>query len=244
MFFSRRASFRLAVWCFGCLGASLVAFQTAHGQETAPRPGQNRASTGPRTNAAPQSAPVNRPPVQKAPPRSAQPSGASPQVALIDIAKVFKSHPGFNQQLEAVKADVTAFEKDMVAKRNKITSEQSRLAEFNVGSPEYKQTDAAITKQMSDLQVSAQLKKKDLLIEEARIYYQAYNEVLAEVQAIATRYNINLVLRYDSMPIDPLDRNSVLQGVNRPVVYQNGLDITDMVLESLTAKYQKVSARP
>jgi Skp family chaperone for outer membrane proteins len=188
--------------------------------------------------------PAGGAPVRPAAPAKSSADSGGVQVALIDIAKCFKNHPGFNRQLEAVKADVASFDKEMAAKRNQVTSQQSQLADFAVGSPEYKKTDAAITKQVSDMQVSAQLKKKDLLLEEARIYYNAYNEIMAEVEAAALRYNINLVLRFDSSAIDPHDRNSVLQGVNRPVVHQKGLDITGIVLEALAAKYERVSARP
>lgn len=159
------------------------------------------------------------------------------QIAIIDIVRVFQNHPGFNRQIEVVKTDFANFQKEMVAKRNKVTSDQQKLADFVVGSQEYKNADASIMQQVSDMQVTAQLKKKEVQLEEAQIYLGAYKEVQLEVQNIAARYGIDLVLRFDGSTIDPNNPDSVMQGVHRPVVYQNGLDITDLVLEGLAAKY-------
>ena len=44
---------------------------------------------------------------------------------------------------------------------------------------------------------------------------------------------IELVLRYSAEPMDPQNRQSILQGVNRPLVYHRDLDITGEVLDRL-----------
>ena len=48
---------------------------------------------------------------------------------------------------------------------------------------------------------------------------------------------IGLVLRFSSEEIDPTNRQSVMQGVNQPIVYnQGGLNITKYILDRLHRK--------
>ena len=86
--------------------------------------------------------------------------------------------------------------------------------------------------------------KKDLLQREALQYYTSYNEILAAIDRIAQRHGIALVLRFDSRAMDPEDPQSVMQGMNRAVVLQRNLDITNMVIDELrTALAQNSSSR-
>ena len=74
---------------------------------------------------------------------------------------------------------------------------------------------------------------KDILKQEAEIYYQTYNQVVQTVAKLSGTYGISLVIRYDSGPIDQTDRPSVIKGVNRNVVFQRDLDLTSLVLAEL-----------
>ena len=83
----------------------------------------------------------------------------------------------------------------------------------------------------SDLQVGVGLKRKEFLEQEARVYYRVYREIEQTVAIFAQRNRIGLVLRFNGDEMKEDDRASVLQGVNRAVVYQQGLDITDLILK-------------
>ena len=53
------------------------------------------------------------------------------------------------------------------------------------------------------------------------------------VADIANQYNITLIIRFDSKPIDPENRADVIKGVNRNIVYQKNLDLTNMVIDKM-----------
>ncbi len=154
-------------------------------------------------------------------------------VAVVDIGYIFKNNAAFKQQLDAVGAEIKAFEEQMNAQRSAIMAERKQLEDYDPASAQYRQLEESIARKMSDLNVSAQLKKKDVLQKEAKIYFDSYNQISAVVTQVANQYNISLVLRYDSEQIDPANRQSVLKGLNRYVVYQNQLDITSVVLKQL-----------
>ena len=68
---------------------------------------------------------------------------------------------------------------------------------------------------------------------EAQLYYNTYLEVQSVVASFAKQNNITLVLRFDSSPIDQTNRASVSAGVNRFIVYQNSLDITELITKQV-----------
>ena len=55
------------------------------------------------------------------------------------------------------------------------------------------------------------------------------------MRSLATRYNLILVLRFSGDGIDPSDRNDILRGINKQIVYYDQrMDITTLVLNELT----------
>jgi Skp family chaperone for outer membrane proteins len=53
------------------------------------------------------------------------------------------------------------------------------------------------------------------------------------VRNIAAQRELRLALRFSSEALNDKDRKSVLQTVNRPIVFQDQLDITDEVIKAL-----------
>ena len=181
--------------------------------------------------------PVTQPGVAPRPQAVApSPASAGVQVAVIDINYVFKNHQGFNARMEGIKRDIEAFEGELRNQQKAIVDLAQKLNEYNPASPEYKRIEEETTRDRIDIQAKAQLKKKDILEQEAQYYFEAYQQILSAVQAIADRHGIGLVLRFDRDVIDPNDRTSVLKGVNRAVVMQRNLDITDLVLDTINVK--------
>ena len=87
----------------------------------------------------------------------------------------------------------------------------------------------------SDFQIKVAAKRREFLEQEAKVYYNIYREVEDSVTQFALQNRIQLVLRYTSDEMKADDRSSVLQGVNKPVVFQDRLDITQHVLNKLNA---------
>ena len=166
-------------------------------------------------------------------PTSAQQGPVGTKVAVIDIAVVFENHQRFKDQMEDIKKDIEAFEAYIRAKRKELATEGEKLKDFEPSSPEYKRIEQSLASRSADLQVEMQLKRKGFLEREAQVYHEAYTEVVNHVSRFANQYGFGLVLRFNSKKIDPTKRDSVLQGVNRAVVYQNRLNITQPIIDNL-----------
>ncbi|MEQ8787881.1 MAG: OmpH family outer membrane protein [Pirellulaceae bacterium] len=167
---------------------------------------------------------------------SAQVTGAastaqSPSVVVIDIEAVFKEHLRFKQSIEIMKKDVADFENFVRDKQTEIRNLGEQIKQFNPGTPDYRNIEERAAQLTSDLQVKMQLKRREFMEQEAKLYYTVYTEVKGLVARFANKQGISLVLRYNSQDIDPTDRTSVMMGVQSPIVFQRNLDITGLIID-------------
>ncbi|WP_158265224.1 OmpH family outer membrane protein [Blastopirellula marina] len=179
----------------------------------------------------------------QAAPAWAQQAGSG-NIAVIDIPVIFKNHDLFKRQMDELKESVTAAEAAVNKERETMKSMVDQLQTYKAGTPEYKQMEEKLAKLQADLQVKVGMQKKEIMEKEARIYYNTYNQVKQVVAQFAQRYNITLVLNFNSNDIDPTSRQSVHEGVNRPVIYQNNINITGDILQMLNTGVQSTARGP
>jgi Skp family chaperone for outer membrane proteins len=119
-----------------------------------------------------------------------------------------------------------------------------QLKETDTGSQTYKGLEAQIAKRRADLQVQMQLQQKEFLQKEAKIYHDTYKALQSEVQYFAGQNSIDLVLWFNGEPVDPDQPRSILQEINKPVVYYApDLDITKIISDRLNQR-AGVATRP
>lgn len=162
--------------------------------------------------------------------------GPGTKVALVDISMIFQKNQRFSATMEMMKKEIQQFEESVKTRRQALQTKSEALKQYQPGSPEYRRDESTLAKQSADLQVDIGLKKKEIMEREAKVYHAAYQEVVNHVAAIARANGYGIVLRYNSSTIDPTERNSVLAGVNRSIIYQNKLDITEMVLRTINSQ--------
>ena len=169
-----------------------------------------------------------------APPAGA-PAPAGTSVAVIDIAFIFKNHVRFNAQMNDMKRDIEAFDASIRGEQQAFAQKREKLVQFNPSSPEYKKAEEELAHIKSDLDIKVAVKRREFLEQEAKIYFGIYKEIEEQVALFALQNRIGLVLRFSGDEMKPDDRASVLQGVNRPVVFHDRLDITSHVLSRVNA---------
>lgn len=170
-------------------------------------------------------------------PATTRTAGDGTRVAVIDIGKVFKTHPRFNQAMEAMKRDVQQSQAELQNKAKEIDAQREKLKMYKPDSVEAKQTEATILELQAAGQLEATKKKKDLLDREAKLYFEVYEEIKQEVNAFMQQYGIALVLRFNSDSIDVKNRPAVLEYVNRPIVDQRRIDITAQIVERIARRH-------
>jgi Skp family chaperone for outer membrane proteins len=172
------------------------------------------------------------------------PAGANASkhgVAVVDISYVFKKHDRFRASMDSMKQEMEAIESELKADRDKIANNEKQRDAYNVGAPEYKQLDEEVARMMAEFNLKMTRLRKDFLEREAKIYYQTYLEISDAVGYYAKRHDIGLVIRFNGEPVDPNRREEVLREINKPVVFQNQVDITPDILALLNRSQQTAS---
>ena len=169
-------------------------------------------------------------------PAAAAPTPTGTNVAVIDIALIFKHHDRFNGKMADIKRDIEQFEAYVRDQQKTMKAKAEELQQFNATTPEYKSREGDLARQQAELQVKIGQERKNFLEREARVYYHIYEEIYKSVVTFATRARIGLVLRFNSDDMKEDDRASVLQGVNKAVVFHQGLDITRWIIEDLNRR--------
>lgn len=161
-----------------------------------------------------------------------KPAARNCHVAVLDVSRLFEKFEGFQKEMQRLKTDVDSFE--LVLKQG-----QSEQAELGVrvqaaaeGSAERRKLEAEFNERNTYLRKEMETKRTGFLAKEAEIYAARYREMEKVVRQIAAKRELRLVLRF-SGDFNDKDRTSVMQSVNRPVVFQDQLDITDEVIAAL-----------
>jgi len=184
-------------------------------------------------------------PAAQVPAAQSHATGPANNVAVIDVGYIFKNHTRFKGAMDKMKDEVMAAENGLKAERDRINGLMEQIKGFNVGTPEYKKLEAEVAKAQGDFNVNAQLQKKDFMEREAKVYLQVYSEIEKAVEQFAREHRIAVVHRFDGEPVDNSDRNQILRGITKPIVYlEPGIDITPDVLKMLNGPAVAGAAQP
>jgi Skp family chaperone for outer membrane proteins len=155
-------------------------------------------------------------------------------IAVIDVAYIFKNHARFKQTVDAMKDEIERVEAVLKKERNEINALAEQLKTFNPGTPEYKRMQADLVQRQADFQAKATVQRNDFMERESKIYYNVYREIETVVRDFAMQNGISLVVRFNGDPVDASSREDILRGINRPIVYvEPRLDITPDILKIL-----------
>ncbi|MBI2824232.1 MAG: OmpH family outer membrane protein [Planctomycetia bacterium] len=155
-------------------------------------------------------------------------------VAIIDLAYILKKHAGFQQRMEELRHEAETVENEIKGKRDAIQKLAQRLDDYTKGSPDYKNLEEDITKRQADLGVDFNIAKKKFQEAEARVYYEAYQQVLAEVRKHAEATGISLVMKFDGDEANKDNPDDVRRDLYKLVLYYNqAIDITPVILDRL-----------
>jgi len=175
-------------------------------------------------------------PTQEADDDAATPSTAQP-IGLLDVGYVFKNYPCFTELLAEMKTDVQAAEAEVKKKKEALAGLQKELKLHTIGTPEYAELERRIAMAQAELAGSIEAQKKVFVRREARLYYDAYQEIAQVVEDYARENNLALVLRFNDNPVNVNDPKDVLRGINSPVVWHDqGRDLTRIILQRLIQK--------
>ena len=156
------------------------------------------------------------------------------RIAVVDVAYIFKNHPGIKAQVSQVENDLKSYDAELTGKRDALKQAAAQLKTLKVGTAAYTAQEEKVASMESKLRLDMNRKRQELQEAEARIYFENYQRIAAGVKFLAQHYKINLVLRYNSEDMDIEQGDSVIRGVMKNIVYHDeSLDMTKGVMQYL-----------
>jgi Skp family chaperone for outer membrane proteins len=171
--------------------------------------------------------------------RTSAEEGAAPpampptRVALVDLARIFENHAKFTRQNEALRLEVEQAERQLKARKDELQATTESLKALPKESGQAKKLEEQIALDTAQMNVDVGKQKKHFYEVEAAIYYECYREIMAEVERYAKPRGINLVMRFQGKPYDTSDPQGLQKELNKAVLYQEGIDITEEILRSV-----------
>lgn len=178
---------------------------------------------------------AQEPPAGVRQPAASRPAPSGTNVAVVDVSLIFKHHNKFNTQLASLNERGSELDAWVRSQQRALAKMREDLGTYKAGSPEYQQLEEKITKAIADNDLNLRRQRQDFLADEAKLYYETYAEIEQAIIRFSLQRNIGLVLRHSREQPKVEDPKSVMQNISRFVIYNNGLDITNIILDQLNA---------
>lgn len=163
-----------------------------------------------------------------------QPVLAQTSVALVDVGKVFKSHPIFGQQLQSLKAEAEQFKAQTEALQRQLQQEAQGLKGLDPSSADFKSEETRLAQKAAAKEVEQRGVMRELMKREAQLHFDTYNEVKSVITDYCSKNGIQLVMRFNSVPMDENEPSVIMQKVNGTVIFHtNQKDITNDIVTQI-----------
>ena len=166
-------------------------------------------------------------------------------IALVDVRAIFQQHEAFNQQLEQLRQQAEQFQTESQQVEQRLMQMSEALRQYSPSSPEFRQGESELAQQAAAFEVSQRNKMSRLMQQEAQLHYETYRQIQAAVAEHCHPRGIELVLRFRADEMDPQNNESVINGVNAPIIYfRPSLDITPTIVSMLRTRSAAGQANP
>ena len=155
-------------------------------------------------------------------------------IALVDMVKLFNADKDYVSQREELQKEVAEAQKTLQEKQQALLQLQEEGRKAKPNSEEQKRIGEELRQKARDAEMFRQNHVNKVLETEKSLNIKTWQTINERIQRFADDRGIRLVIRYTSQPVDDSKSpQEVLALINQDVVYQNGLDVTEDILQTL-----------
>jgi Skp family chaperone for outer membrane proteins len=165
-------------------------------------------------------------------------------IAIVDVTRIFKDSPRLARLRDELKLDFATESVGVKALAEELKQFQERAKAAQGDRQELNSLKGEFEKKAAEAKAAAAKLQKEFVSREVEVYRSFYADVESEVKDYAEAHGIRLVIRTQETEeptgeakeadvADPKNAKAVLDRLNRLVVYQDSLDITDAVIRQM-----------
>ena len=177
------------------------------------------------------------------------PAGQSlqPYVYLVDMNYIFKKHVRLAAERKELTAEADRLQKDFEEQMKSVQERAKQLAPGSLlkpGTDDYNRLEEQLNKEKAAIQTSIQHKRREFILRESHMLFNAYTEISQEVKAYCEQHGIAIVMNFNGDQMNAENPEEIARGISRQVVFYNkALDITPYILPRF-AREQPVNQGP
>jgi Skp family chaperone for outer membrane proteins len=160
-------------------------------------------------------------------------------VALVNMDRIFGKYQPFQDKLAPVREAAAELNKKIQLRQSELETVVNKLRASQPGTPESQRLQQQAARLQAELQQFVQKERDELQKQESKLLLELYRQVEEEVRKYAKARKIKLVIRQQESSLD--DNQSlqdILKSLNRGIIFEDGLDITDDIIKALDARIQ------
>jgi Skp family chaperone for outer membrane proteins len=173
----------------------------------------------------------------------AAPKAVGPAViGTIDMDTVLKSYDKYKAQLEVMKTDMLARQKDLMKIQEEGKQTAAQMEKFKPGSPDFKRWEGRISQLKANLQVAQEQASSEFAQREAEMIAAILDDVHKVTAWVAQQHGMSFVVRISRDQINSGVPESVMSAMASTVVYSDpSVDVTNDVVRTLNYQYQRMT---
>jgi len=163
--------------------------------------------------------------------------GAEPlPIALVNVDRILTAYKPLQDKLEPLKAAAKELDAAVQVRQAELESVGNKLRGSQPGSAEQQRLQLQFVKLQTELQQFITNEQQAQHKKQAAVYLAFFRQLDAEISKYAKAHGVKLVLRQYETSLDegqPLP--DIMKALNRTILYQEDLDITDAIVKGLDA---------
>ena len=156
-------------------------------------------------------------------------------VALLNVDRILKIHKPLQEKLEPLKDEAKELDAKVQVRQSELEGVGAQLRTVQPGTPDHQRLQLQFVKLQTDLQQFVATERQNLQKKEATIYLAFFRQLDAEIAKYAKAHGLKLVIRQHESSLEegqPLA--DIYKALNRGILYEDGLDITDEILKAIS----------
>jgi Skp family chaperone for outer membrane proteins len=163
-------------------------------------------------------------------------------VAVVNTERIFKTYQPLLDKLAPIKEAAQELEKNVQVRNVELETAVNKLRNAEPGSPEAQRLQQQAGKLQGELQQYIQQERGELQKREAAIFIEFYKGLEEEVRKYAKGKGIKLVIRQQESSLDENQQlQQIINSLNRGIIFEDGLDITDDIVKALDVRNAAVN---
>ena len=162
-----------------------------------------------------------------------EPKAADRDIAVVDMNKIFASHKGLMAKNEELRRDGESVREKLQGYLDSGTQLQQELKRHKQGTAEHTRIAKELKEKADAWKKLSEETRKRLNEQNLANMLSTYQLINDEIQRIAEARNFRLVINFSSDSVDQPEAAKAMQIMSRQILYQNGLDITEDVIQAV-----------